>query len=171
MDLSTSRGSEKMKDGNEMNELNEASISLLPELTDDDKDMAESQANLDWACGLMEYYYHGAVHKAKDLGLMFQVIKDSETGTQGIRVLFAYDEESCLKFLAMLEHTFEYAGFTVSIEPHMVLSPVTPTPAPSPDFVAGKSNDEGEMGGRFEEEESAKPRNKGTAVEIGMEVV
>ena len=170
MDLSTSKkGSEKMEDGNEMNELTETGISILPELTDDDKDLAESQTNLDWACGLMEFYHHGAVHKAKDLGLVFQVIKDPETGSQGIRVLSAFVEETCLKFLAMLEHTFEYAGFTVHIEPYLVLCPFTPTPAPSPDFVEGKPSDEGE-GGVVEETEPAKPRNKGTAV-LGMEVV
>jgi len=170
VDLSTSKkGSEKMEDGNEMNELTETGISILPELTDDDKDLAESQTNLDWACGLMEFYHHGAVHKAKDLGLVFQVIKDPETGSQGIRVLSAFEEETCLKFLAMLEHTFEYAGFMVQIEPYLVLCPYTQTPAPSPSFVEGKSNDEG--GGAVEETEPDKPRNKGTAVQIGMEVV
>ena len=168
--MSTSKkGSEKMKDENEMTEMTVTGISILPELTDEDKDLAESQTNLDWACGLMEFYHHGAVHKAKDLGLVFQVIKDPETGSQGIRVLSAFEEETCLKFLAMLEHTFEYAGFTVHIEPHLVLCPFTPTPAPSPDFVEGKPIDEGE-GDVVEEMEPAKPRNKGTAV-LGMEVV
>ena len=156
-----------MEDGNEMNELTETSISILPELTDDDKDLAENQTNLDWACGLMEFYHHGAVHKAKDLGLVFQIINARDE--LGIRVLAAFEEETCLKFLAMLEHTFEYAGFTVHIEPHLVLCPFTPTPAPSPDFVEGKPSDEGE-GGVVEETEPAKPRNKGTAV-LGMEVV
>jgi len=170
VDKSTSKkGSDKMKDENEMTEMTETGISILPELTDEDKDLAESQTNLDWACGLMEFYHHGAVHKAKDLGLVFQVIKDPETGSQGIRVLSAFEEETCLKFLAMLEHTFEYAGFTVHIEPHLVLCPFTPTPAPSPDFVEGKPSDEGEEG-VVEETEPAKPRNKGTAV-LGMEVV
>ena len=158
-----------MKDGNEMTEMTETGISILPDLTDEDKDLAESQTNLDWACGLMEFYHHGAVHKAKDLGLVFQIINDPATGSQGIRVLSAFDEETCLTFLAMLEHTFEYAGFTVHIEPHLVLCPFTPTPAPSPDFVEGKPSDEGE-GDVVEEMEPAKPRNKGTAV-LGMEVV
>ena len=156
-----------MKDENEMNELTETSISLLPELTDDDKELSESQTNLDWACGLMEFYHHGAVHKAKDLGLVFQIINARDE--LGIRVLAAFEEETCLKFLAMLEHTFEYAGFMVQIEPYLVLCPYTQTPAPSPSFVEGKSNDEG--GGAVEETEPDKPRNKGTAVQIGMEVV
>jgi hypothetical protein len=153
-----------MKDGNEMSELTEASISLLPELTDDDRGLAESQTNLDWACGLMEFYYHGAVHKAKDLGLVFQIIKDVPGNEYGIRVIAAFEEEACLKFLAMLEHTFEYAGFMVQIEePHLVLCPYSPTPAPSPSFVEGE-------GGAVEETGPANPRNNGTAV-LGMEVV
>ena len=158
-----------MEDGNEMNELNEDSISLLPELTDDDRDRAESQDTLDWACGLMEWYSHGAVHNAKDLGLVFQVIKDQPSG-EGIRVLAAFEEETCLKFLAMVVHTFEYAGFTVQTEPYLVICPYTPTPAPSPNFVEGKPTDEGE-GDAVESEEPAKPRKKATAVQIGMEVV
>jgi len=157
-----------MKDEDEMNELTETRISLLPELTDDDKELSESQTNLDWACGLMEFYHHGAVHKAKDLGLVFQIINARDE--LGIRVLAAFEEETCLKFLAMLEHTFEYAGFMVQIEPYLVLCPYTQTPAPSPSFVEGKSNDEG-GGGAVEETEPDKPRNKGTAVQIGMEVV
>ena len=156
-----------MEDGNEMNEMNETSISIVPELTDDDKDLAENQQNQEWARGLMGYYQHGAVHIAKDIGVTFQIIDDR--GNLGIRVLSAFEEETCLKFLAMLEHTFEYAGFTVHIEPYLVLCPFTPTPAPSPDFVEGKPSDEGE-GGAVEEPEPAKPRNKGTAV-LGMEVV
>ncbi len=155
-----------MEDGNEMNEMTEYGISILPELTDDDKETAESQESLDWACGLMEYYFHGAVHNAKELGLVLQVIKAGDE--LGIRVLAAFEEETCLKFLAMLEHTFEYAGFVVQIEPHLVLCPYTPTPARSPKFVEGKSDD-GE-GDAVEETEPAKPRNKGTAV-LGMEVV
>ena len=156
-----------MEDGNEMNELTETSISILPELTDDDMDLAENQHNQEWARGLMGYYQHGAVHIAKDIGVSFQIIDDGYE--HGIRVLSAFEEETCLKFLAMLEHTFEYAGFTVHIEPYLVLCPFTPTPAPSPDFVEGKPSDEGE-GGVVEETEPAKPRNKGTAV-LGMEVV
>ena len=152
-------------EGNEMNEMNETSISILPDLTDDDKDLAENQHNQEWARSLMGYYQHGAVHIAKDIGVAFQIIDDR--GKLGIRVLSAFEEETCLKFLAMLEHTFEYAGFVVQIEPHLVLCPYTPTPAHSPNLVGGKP-DEGERD--VEETESAKSRNKGTAV-LGMEVV
>ena len=156
-----------MKDGNEMNEMTETSISILPELTDDDKDLAESQQNQEWARGLMGYYQHGAVHIAKDIGVTFQIIDEGDE--LGIRVLSAFEEETCLTFLAMLAHTFEFAGFMVQIEePHLVLRPFTPTPQTSPDFVEGKS-DEGE-GVAVEEPEPAKPRNKGAAV-LGMEVV
>ena len=147
--------------------MTETSISILPELTDEDKDLAESQTNLDWACGLMEFYHHGAVHIAKDIGVSFQIIDDRDE--HGIRVLSAFEEETCLTFLAMLKHTFEFAGFFVQIEePHLVLRPFARTPETSPGFVEGKS-DEGE-GGAVEETEPAKPRNKGTAV-LGMEVV
>ena len=158
-----------MKDGDEMNENDEYSISKIPKLTDDDKDLAESQTNLDWSCDLMDFYHHGAVHKTKDLGIAFQVIKDPDTGFQGIRVLSAFEEQTCLWNLAMLEHTFEKAGFTVHIEPYVILCPFTTAPAPSPDFVEGKSKDEGGKG-VAEEMEPAKPRNTSTAV-IGMEVV
>ena len=157
-----------MKDGNEMNEMTETSISILPELTDDDKDLAENQQNQEWARGLMGYYQHGAVHIAKDIGVSFQIIDDGYE--HGIRVLSAFEEETCLTFLAMLKHTFELAGFMVQIEePHLVLRSFTPTPETSPVFVEGKSDEEGE-GDAVEETEPAKPRNKGTAV-LGMEVV
>jgi hypothetical protein len=156
-----------MKDGNEMNKLTETSNSLLPELSDEDKDRAENQTNLDWACGLMDFYYNGAVHKSDDVGLTFQVIKDPETDSQGIRILSAYEEELCLRFLAMLKHTFEHAGFTVHIAPYLVLCSYTPAPAPSPTFLERKSNDEREE----EVAEETKPRNKATAAQIGMEVV
>ena len=157
-----------MKEENEMNELTETRISLLPELTDDDKELSESQTNLDWACGLMGYYHHGAVHIAKDIGVSFQIIDDGDE--HGIRVLSAFEEETCLTFLAMLKHTFEFAGFMVQIEePHLVLRSFTPTPETSPVFVKGKPSDEGE-GGPGEGAEPAKSRDKGT-VAIGMEVV
>jgi len=137
-------------------------------LTDEDKDLAESQTNLDWARGIMEFYPHGAVHKAKDLGLVFQIINDRDE--LGIRLLSAFEEETCLKFLAMLAHTFGFAGFMVQIEePHLVLCPFTPNPAPSPSFAEVRPHDEGE-GGTVEEPEPSKPRNKGTVV-LGMEVV
>lgn len=155
-----------MKNGNEMTEMTETGISILPELTDDDKDLAENQQNQEWARGLMGYYQHGAVHIAKDIGVTFQIIDDR--GKLGIRVLSAFEEATCLTFLAMLKHTFEFAGFMVQIEEqHLVLRPFTPTTS-APDFVEGKS-DEGE-GGAVEETEPSKPRNKGTVV-IGMEVV
>ena len=164
--LPTSKnGSEKME--NEMNEMTETSISILPELTDDDKDLAEKQQNQEWARDLMGHYQHGAVHIAKDIGVTFQIIDEGDM--LGIRVLSAFEEATCLTFLAMLKHTFEFAGFMVQIEePHLVLRSFTPTPATSPGFVEGKS-DEGE-GVAVEEPEPAKPRNKGAAV-IGMEVV
>jgi len=162
------KGSDKMKDGNEMNKLTETSISILPELTDADRDLAESQNNQEWALGLMGYYQHGAVHIAKDIGVTFQIIDDGDE--HGIRVLSAFEEETCLTFLAMLKHTFEFAGFMVQIEePHLVLRSFTPTPETSPVFVEGKPSDEGE-GGPVEGSEPAKPLNKGT-VAIGMEVV
>ena len=63
----------------ERNGMKETGGIMLPELTDDDRDRAESQDNLAWAYGLMEWYSHGAVHKAEDLGLVFQVIKDPES--------------------------------------------------------------------------------------------
>ena len=158
-------GSEKME--NEMNEMTETSISILPELTDDDKDLAEKQQNQEWARDLMGHYQHGAVHIAKDIGVTFQIIDEGDK--LGIRVLSAFEEATCLTFLAMLKHTFEFAGFMVQIEePHLVLRSFTPTPATSPGFVEGKS-DEGE-GVAVEEPEPAKPRNKGAAV-LGMEVV
>ena len=151
-----------MKDGKEMNELTEASISILPELTDDDKDLAENQHNQEWARSLMGYYQHGAVHIAKDIGVTFQIIDEGDE--LGIRVLSAFEEETCLTFLAMLKHTFEFAGFMVQIEePHLVLCPYSPTPAPSPSFVEGE-------GCAVEEKEPAKPCNNSTAV-LGMEVV
>ena len=96
---------------------------VLPELTDDDRERAESQDNLAWAYSLMEWYSHGAVHKADDLGLVFQVIKDPETDECGIRVLSAYEAETCLTFLAMLERTFVTAGYKVEIEPYFILRP------------------------------------------------
>ena len=152
---------------NEMNEMNETSISILPELTDDDKDLAENQDNQEWARDLMAFYQHGAVHIARDIGVNFQIIDDR--GKLGIRVLSAFEEETCLTFLAMLKHTFEFAGFFVQIEePHMVLRQFAPPPKTSPGFVEARS-DEGE-GGAVEETEPAKTRNKGTAV-LGMEVV
>ena len=157
-----------MTEEDEMNELTETSDSILPELTDEDKDRAESEDSLEWACGLMEFYYNGNLHRAKDLGLTFQVIKDPETGSQGIRVLVAFDEELCLKFLAMLKHTFEYAGFTVQIEPYLVLCKMSPKPDSSPSFFEAEPADEGEV---VEEPDMARPRNKGTAAQIGMEVV
>ena len=148
--------------------MTETSISILPELTDDDKDLAESQQNQEWARSLMGYYQHGAVHIAKDIGVTFQIIDEGDE--LGIRVLSAFEEETCLTFLAMLTHTFEFAGFMVQIEePHLVLRSFTPTPETSPVFVEGKPSDEGE-GAPVERAEPAKPRNKGTAV-LGMEVV
>ena len=151
-----------MEEGNEMNEMTETRISRLPELTDDDKNLAENQQNQEWARDLMGYYQHGAVHIARDIGVNFQIIDDR--GKLGIRVLSAFEEETCLTFLAMLKHTFEFAGFFVQIEePHMVLRQFAPTPKTSPGFV------EGEVGA-VEEKEPAKPRNKGTAA-LGMEVV
>ena len=70
-----------MEDGNDIDE--NGSV-VLPELTDDDRERAESQGNLAWAYSLMEWYSHGAVHKAEDLGLVFQVIKGPESDECGI---------------------------------------------------------------------------------------
>ena len=56
------------------------------------------------------------MHKAEDLGLVFQVIKDPETDECGIRVLSAYEAETP-HVLAMLERTFVTAGYKVEIEP------------------------------------------------------
>ena len=130
-----------MEDGNDMDK--NGSV-VLPELTDDDRERAESQDNLSWAYSLMEWYSHGAVHKAEDLGLVFQVIKDPETDECGIRVLSAYEAETCLTFLAMLERTFVTAGYKVEIGPYFILRPYTPAPAHSPSFMAVEQNREEE---------------------------
>ena len=155
-----------MKDGNDMDK--NGSV-VLPELTDDDRDRAESEDNLAWAYSLMEWYSHGAVHKAEDLGLVFQVIKDPESAECGIRVLSAYDAETCLTFLAMLERTFVTAGYKVEIEPYFVLRPYTPAPAHSPTFMVDEQNHEEEENPR--EVSSSEPRNRGTEGPIAMEVV
>ena len=130
-----------MKDGNDMDK--NGSV-VLPELTDDDRDRAESEDNLAWAYSLMEWYSHGAVHKAEDLGLVFQVIKDPESDECGIRVLSAFEAETCLTFLAMLERTFVKAHYNVEIEPYLVLRPYTPAPAHSPSFMVEEQNREDE---------------------------
>ena len=57
--------------------------------------------------------------QSEDLGLVFHVIKDPETDECGIRVLSAYEAETCLTFLAMLERTFVTAGYKVEIEPSL----------------------------------------------------
>ena len=155
-----------MKDGNDMDK--NGSV-VLPELTDDDRDRAESEDNLAWAYGLMEWYSHGAVHKAEDLGLVFQVIKDPETDECGIRVLSAYEAETCLTFLAMLERTFVTAGYKVEIAPYFVLRPYTPAPAHSPSFMVDEQNREDEENPR--EVSASEPPNEGTERPIAMEVV
>ena len=40
---------------------------MLPELTDDDRDRAESQDNLAWAYSLMEWYSHEQCTKRRTL--------------------------------------------------------------------------------------------------------
>ena len=155
-----------MKDGNDMDK--NGSV-VLPELTDDDRDRAECKDNLAWAYSLMEWYSHGAVHKAEDLGLVFQVIKDPETDECGIRVLSAYEAETCLTFLAMLERTFVTAGFKVEIEPYFILRPYTPAPAHSPSFMADEQNHEEEENPR--EVSASEPSNRGTESPVAMEVV
>ena len=155
-----------MKDGNDMDK--DGSV-VLPELTDDDRDRAESEDNLAWAYGLMEWYSHGAVHKAEDLGLVFQVIKDPESDECGIRVLSAFEAETCLTFLAMLERTFVKAHYKVEIEPYLVLRPYTPAPAHSPSFMADEKNHEEEEDHR--EVSASEPPNRGTERPMAMEVV
>ena len=155
-----------MKDGNDMDK--DGSV-VLPELTDDDRDRAESEDNLAWAYGLMEWYSHGAVHKAEDLGLAFQVIKDPESDECGIRVLYAFEAETCLTFLAMLERTFVKAHYKVEIEPYLVLRPYTPAPAHSPSFMADEKNHEEEEDHR--EVSASEPPNRGTERPMAMEVV
>ena len=155
-----------MEDGNDMDK--NGSV-VLPELTDDDRERAESQDNLAWAYSLMEWYSHGAVHKAEDLGLVFQVIKDPETDECGIRVLSAYEAETCLTFLAMLERTFVTAGYKVEIEPYFILRPYTPAPAHSPSFMVEERNLEDEENPR--EVSASEPSNEGTERPMAMEVV
>ena len=155
-----------MEDGNDMDK--NGSV-VLPELTDDDRDRAESQDNLAWAHSLMEWYSHGAVHKAEDLGLVFQVIKDPETDECGIRVLSAYEAETCLRFLVMLERTFVTAGYKVEIEPYFILRPYTPAPAHSPSFMADEQNHEEEENPR--EVSASEPSNRGAESPVAMEVV
>ena len=155
-----------MEDGNDMDK--NGSV-VLPELTDDDRERAESQDNLAWAYSLMEWYTHGAVHKAEDLGLVFQVIKDPETDECGIRVLSAYEAETCLTFLAMLERTFVTAGYKVEIEPYFILRPYTPAPAHSPSFMVEERNLEDEENPR--EVSASEPSNGGTERPMAMEVV
>ena len=153
----------------ERNGVKETGGIMLPELTDDDRDRAESQDNLAWACSLMEWYSHGAVHKAEDLGLVFQVIKDPESDECGIRVLSAFEAETCLMFLAMLERTFLKAHYKVEIEPYLVLRPYTPAPAHSPSFMVEEQNREDEEHPR--EVSASEPPNGGTERPIAMEVV
>ena len=155
-----------MEDGNDMDK--NGSV-VLPELTDNDRERAESQDNLAWAYSLMEWYTHGAVHKAEDLGLVFQVIKDPETDECGIRVLSAYEAETCLTFLAMLERTFVTAGYKVDIEPYFILRPYTPAPAHSPSFMADEQTHEEEENPR--EVSASEPGNRGTESPVAMEVV
>ena len=155
-----------MNNGNDMDK--NGSV-VLPELTDDDRDRAECKDNLAWAYSLMEWYSHGAVHKAEDLGLVFQVIKDPESEECGIRVLSAYDAETCLTFLAMLERTFVKAHYKVEIEPYLVLRPYTPAPAHSPSFMADEKNREEEENPR--EVSASEPPNRGTERPMAMEVV
>ena len=155
-----------MEDGNDMDK--NGSV-VLPELTDDDRERAESQDNLAWAYSLMEWYSHGAVHKAEDLGLVFQVIKDPETDECGIRVLSAYEAETCLTFLAMLERTFVTAGYKVEIEPYFILRPYTPAPAHSPSFMVEERNLEDEENPR--EVSASEPSNGGNERPMAMEVV
>ena len=155
-----------MEDGNDMDK--NGSV-VLPELTDDDRERAESQDNLAWACSLMEWYTHGAVHKAEDLGLVFQVIKDTETDECGIRVLSAYEAETCLTFLAMLERTFVTAGYKVEIEPYFILRPYTPAPAHSPSFMAVEQTHDEEENSR--EVSASEPVNRGAESPVAMEVV
>ena len=155
-----------MKDGNDMDK--DGSV-VLPELTDDDRDRAESEDNLAWAYGLMEWYSHGAVHKAEDLGLVFQVIKDPESDECGIRVLSAFEAETCLTFLAMLERTFVKAHYNVEIEPYLVLRPYTPAPAHSPSFMAVEQTHDEEENSR--EVSASEPPNRGTERPMAMEVV
>ena len=155
-----------MKDGNDMDK--NGSV-VLPELTDDDRDRAESEDNLAWAYSLMEWYSHGAVHKAEDLGLVFQVIKDPESDECGIRVLSAFEAETCLTFLAMLERTFVKAHYNVEIEPYLVLRPYTPAPANSPSFMVKEQNREDEEDHR--EISASDPSHRGTERPMAMEVV
>ena len=153
----------------ERNGVKETGGIMLPELTDDDRDRAESQDNLAWAYSLMEWYSHGAVHKAEDLGLVFQVIKDPESDECGIRVLSAFEAETCLMFLAMLERTFLKAHYKVEIEPYLVLRPYTPAPAHSPSFMVEERNLEDEENPR--EVSASEPSNGGTERPMAMEVV
>ena len=155
-----------MEEGNDMDK--NGSV-VLPELTDDERDRAESEDNLAWAYSLMEWYSHGAVHKAEDLGLVFQVIKDPESDECGIRVLSAFEAETCLTFLAMLERTFVKAHYKVEIEPYLVLRPYTPAPAQSPSFMADEKNREDEEDHR--EVSASEPPNRGTERPMAMEVV
>ena len=155
-----------MEDGNDMNK--NGSV-VLPELTDDDKERAESQDNLAWAHSLMEWYSHGAVHNAENLGLVFQVIKDPETDECGIRVLSAFEAETCLTFLVMLERTFVTAGYKVEIEPYFILRHYTPAPPHSPSFMADEQTHEEEKNPR--EVSASEPPNRGTEGPMAMEVV
>ena len=155
-----------MSRNNEKNETKNDAIQI-PELDEEDKQTSEGEKNLEWARGVVEYYNNGVVHRANSLGITVQVLKEREGGSQGIRVIAAYDEEPCLTYLAMLKHTFEFAGFFVQLSPYLVLCKRTPNPSESPFYYDEKKPVEEE-----EEKETIEPEtSKHNPTNIGMEVV
>ena len=95
--------------------------------------------------------------------------QDPESDECGIRVLSAFEAETCLTFLAMLERTFVKAHYNVEIEPYLVLRPYTPAPAHSPSFMVDEKNREDEEDHR--EVSASEPPNRGTETPMAMEVV
>ena len=137
---------------------------ILPDLDADDILKAEDPNSLEWARDLVEYYNNGGVHRASQLGITLQVIKDSNLGSEGVRFIAAYDEEPCLTYLSMLRHTFEYAGFSVQIEPYLVLCKNNSAPPSSSPYLNPESSD-------GEDHQGVEGTNQTHSTQIGMEVV
>ncbi len=97
----------------------------LPELSEEEIVDAESEDNLQWANDFVTYNTIGYYHFIGDFGVGMQVVSRT-----AVRCVSVWDDAFCYHKLAMLERTFERAGYEIQIDPYAVIRPHVPADAP-----------------------------------------
>ncbi len=105
----------------------------LPELDEEEVDLALDKESVEWAGQMVKWYIPGAVHRLYDFGVTIQII-----GSEEVRCIAVFDDQRCYLFLSMLRMTFEAAGVVMAIDPFAVVSPPREKPAEGPPFTRGE---------------------------------